>query len=166
MDHPFLTRRDDIARVGCALELAADLRTLASMTKDDHAHVLARREPLVADESVKKALSRHSGCLGMLLEYLDERADTALSTAYAKEWAGFLQSATPPPDALWTALDETAARLCSLREKLAPMEADEASSSYSDYSDSRTVSSDDEKDSGSEEEEEEDDSPPKKRRGK
>ena len=80
----------------------------------------------------------------MLLEDFDKLSCGTLSKTYHTEWAAFLLSATPPSDAMWKSIEETATRLRTLREECAPIEMDDASSSYSDYSDSRTVSTDDE----------------------
>ena len=166
MDHPYLTRRHDVARAGRALDLAKDLRTLATMSKDDHAHLVARCEPRVADADVREALTRHAGRLGMLLEDLDALADTTLSEAHGDEWSAFLTSATPLSESVWRSVDDATAKLRALREELAPVEADDASSSYSDYSDSRTVSSDEQESESEEEESEEEEELPRKKRVK
>ena len=167
MDHPFLTRRNDLERATKGLQLAGDLRIFGTMTHADHAHVLARRDPKVSCDLVRDALERHAGRLGMLLEDLDALCAGALAHRHAKTWSSFVESATPPSDAFWRDVEAAAVTLRTLRDEVSPMERDDASSSYSDYSDSDTESTESSggsgSGSGSEEESEEEKEVPKKK---
>ena len=161
MDHPFWTRRFEMQRALEGLALLADVVTLASMTRADQAKVLARREPEVDDEAVRGILQRRGGRLGLLLEDVDAcGTGSALAKAHGTAWAAFLAGGDEPTE-LVAAAEAVRADLVRVRDETQAVELDAGSSSYSDYSDSRTVSSDEE--SGEESEEEEDDTPPRKR---
>lgn len=145
MDHPFPTRRHDLQRTREALDLAADVTVLSTLTPADQDLVRARREPLIADPRAKEVLSRRAGRLGLLLEDLDALHNIQLAKAHGAAWEAHWQNKEARlPAALTTDVAAVVTELTALRASLLPIEKDDTSSSYSDYSDSRTVSSSDE----------------------
>ena len=151
MDHPFWTRKADVQRATDGLSLAADIVTIATLTRDDHAHLLARREDKVSDPNVRDALQRRAWCLGRALETLDELSGVSLAD-HQREWTQFLSCATTLTDATVSKLEEVRRVLSALQKEASAIEVDDGSSSYSDYSDSRTVSTEDEDEEDEEDE--------------
>lgn len=149
MDHAFRTERAALTAALDGLALAADLTTLLTMTVEDHACLLARREPAMAAVDVRVAALRRAGRLGMLVADIGAAAHTAgVPTPEAAPaeaaWAAFLLARTPPPPTFTAALEELAHALSTRRDALQAAEHDSGSSSYSDYSDSQTESTDEE----------------------
>lgn len=165
MNHPFLTRRDELQRAQDGIRLATDLFTLASsMTVDDHAALQGHRIPAMADPSVRDVALKHAGRLGMALDDLDALSGNATKLAkdFGIEWKALLQTGTLPAERFRKGLEMVARELRLVRDELMPMEQDDGSSSYSDYSDSHTESTSSE---GEEEESTEEKSPsPKKKK--
>lgn len=145
MDHPFRTRRDELARASTGIALAADVLAMTRMSAKDHARVLARREPEVEDEAVRTVLARHASRLGLLLEDLQALAPKVTSNDL-DAWQRFLRDATPLPDAVVASLEAASAQLRALRDEAARSECDDDVSSTSDYSDSHTESTEEEED--------------------
>lgn len=150
MEHPFCSRRDALATANHGLAVAADVMAIASMKSADRAKVLARREPEVADAAARAALARRAGRLGLLLEDLDAcGAPSSVAKPHGGAWERLLRGdggGSSPFAALVRGVEEARAHLTRTRDELAAVEHDTGSSSYSDYSDSRTVSSDDDDD--------------------
>lgn len=146
MNHLFPTKRHILASLREAETLVEDLCSICAATPADHALLLARRDPEVSDESLRDVCKRRSARMGMLLEDLDalltssERDDGSWAQRHVKAWAALLSSQTRASQEM---LDDLASTQTSLRahiERLAPLEYDDTSSSYSDYSDSDTSS--------------------------
>ena len=154
MDHPFLTKRTVLAHTREALELLADVATLVTITPADHTRLLERREVDIEDAEVRKAVLRRCDRLGRVLCDIDERAGSTLATDHGAQWTKFLLATPTPPSQLQTDLETLRRTLSSTRDELDAVERDDASSSYSDYSDSHTsTSSSGEEEEGEEEEE-------------
>ena len=156
MDHPFLTRRRELAAAQEGLALAADLDTFLAMNADDAAKMRARRDAEVPTLAVRQALARRGARLGMLLEDMDA-CGSALAAEHARAWDCLVAGSAPcPVDALRTAAAAAAATWRATIEELGPVEKDDDESSYSDYSDAHTVTtksgSESESESGSDSE--------------
>lgn len=161
MDHPFLSRRADLARATTGLALAMDVQILSRMALDDCACLQTHHIPRMRDETVRDAATKHAGTLGALLEAFDACVVCdahRLAPRFADEWSRLLQTGEAPSDAFRRALEEAAVGLRAARDEAAIVERDDGSSSYDDYSDHD--SSTEEVSSSSEEEEEEEDKKP------
>ena len=144
MDHPFLTRRHDLKRALEGLSLAGDVKTLCKMTASDHSHVSSFSHRKVSDASIREVLDRRLGGIGLMLVDLDDAAGTVLDKEHGNAWKRFLQSHTSLPAKALSDLERAVEKLTSVEKETRTVEDDDDDSSYSDYSDSRTVSTDDE----------------------
>ena len=164
MDHRFRSQRTALAAAREGLSLAGDVLALAAMSAEDRARTIERRDPDVANPEARSALARRSGRLGLLLTDLDaacKQAGTADEPAFeifARPWAAFLRlggaADAAALDGLRALLEQVARGLRARRDALALVEEDagDASSSYSDYSDSETESDSGRSDGGSDSE--------------
>lgn len=150
MDHIFGTKRPELQRLRTAKQSLEDLHIFLNASSDDRARVADRLDADVQDASVREALYRHARQgLGGLIDRI--RADVGTVAAmdeavwgeHTRTWKRWLSgedvagTAQPPlMERIGPALQERIAHL-------ADIEADSASSSYSDYSDSDTVSTSD-----------------------
>lgn len=146
MNHLFPTRRHVLASLRDAETLVEDLATVCTASKTDHALLLARRDPEVLDEALREACTRRGARLGLLLEDLDALLKASelpgdWAARHAKAWAAFLTTPATVSGELKKDLETVQATLRSHIARLAPIENDDTSSSYSDYSDSDTSSS-------------------------
>jgi hypothetical protein len=161
MEHPFFTKRHELERAREGLALAADVTALAALSAADLEVVRSRRDPMVGDEGTRAVLARRAGRLGMLLEDLDAVGGTEIAKTHGAAWGAYWQHGTAMPAAFGDAVQAAADKIESMRTGMQSLEADDASSSYSDYSDSSTVSSEDEggaeSDDGSDDGSEDDD---------
>jgi hypothetical protein len=157
MDHPYLSRRNEIDRARRGLALVGDIIAIASVSRSDHSLLLARKDSLVQSVAVREACARRSFRLGVLLEDLDQlTTNTALASKFGKEWNRFLSSGQTLSKDTLTTLEGVAITLRKVRDQASVLEQDDGSSSYDDYSDSTSDSqSDGRNDTESEEEEEE-----------
>lgn len=162
MEHPFLTNRNRMHELNIVVDLADDMLTLLGMSYDDYLCMRERREPDAKTDTVKSVLTSRTG-LGLMLKELDEHSSTlSLHKVHGDAWSAFLQtSRETDTSSLVTALKEASAATHKSLLEIQNTEQDDGSSSCSDYSDSRTVSSEGEEEeegeeeSGDEEEEEE-----------
>lgn len=160
MDHPFLTRRRELSVVEEGLALAADLETFLSINEADAAKMRARRDPEVETLAVRQALSRRGARLGLMLEDMDA-CGSELAAKHGAAWAALVQGFAPlRVDALRAAANAAAAKWRSTRDEIGPVEKDDDESSYSDYTDNHTVTS--ESGSGESESESESEEKPKR----
>lgn len=143
MEHPFLSRKSELNRVSEALSLLADTITITSLNKADQSKMLVRREAEITNESCRTCLLRRAPRLGLMVEDISKLTQKAVPADAAKEWEAFLRGGAAPTTLL-THLETLRGTLSKQRDDAHATEADDGSSSYSDYSDSRTVSSDDE----------------------
>lgn len=144
MNHPFLSRRTEVRDTEDALRLLSDICTILSIQRDDKALLLQRKEVLIKDDGVRRSICRRADRLGLLLEDVDKLSQSTLHASFAKEWYSFLVGSSGVSDRLSSELESVARRLRKQRDELAVVECDDASSSYSDYSASDTMSTDDE----------------------
>lgn len=181
MEHPFLSRRSILDTSKNITDLAKDVLIILSSTADEHTAIKERREPEIKNETLKEALTRRAGRLGLLIE------DLKLDNSDVKCWSRFLRDHTVDVMELKKNLSVKIQESEELASSLRHTELQEDASSSSDYSDSDTSSSSSSKkrpsfsrrnideseeteDDESEEEEEEEPSPPpvvhRKKRGK
>ena len=164
MDHPFRTQRPALEHAREGLRLASDVLAVSGMSDEDRARMMQRREPEVADAAAREALARRAGRLGLLLADLDAAcagagaAGEPLFEIFERPWAAFVSRGDGGAalDGLRARLEQAARDLRARRDALALVEEDDgdASSSYSDYSDSETASTESE-DGGEEDDDDE-----------
>lgn len=137
MDHAFRSKREYANRVSIMLQAVQDVALLASrINTDDHARLIARRDPEIEDDVSREAVERHSGRLGMIAE------DAGLGPKEITAWKAFLLNGTALTESDKTALNARESELRAQCDDVVREEGcDDASSSYSDYSDSHTESS-------------------------
>lgn len=141
MDHPFRETRLELTRLRDLVATIEDVLTLMTISSRDHTALLHRREPEIRNEDVRRVACDRSDGMGLLLEEVDDLSGGSFAKSYGDAWRLFLTSSRTCPDRMKTEL-ETLLRNCKLScEGLAQYDCDDTSSSYSDYSDSRTVSS-------------------------
>ena len=146
MDHPFLTRREELGHVKARMQTLRDISVLSSrMNAEDHSKLMARRDAEVGDTEVREVLQRRSSRLGMLFE------DAGLHENKLA-WSTFLMQGTALDGSVRASIEKVERELRCQVEELEKIEQEEASSSESDYSDSRTVSSDEDAEEKEEEE--------------
>lgn len=140
MDHPFASRRTELAAATEALAAVTDMLTVDGMTAADAVHVLQRCDELVADAAVRAALARNAAHLGLLPRRVAAHADADVASL-EKAWWERLRSCDPLAakhrkalGALRTTLTETCAAIAATEG------VDAGASSPSDYSDSDTQS--------------------------
>ena len=141
---PFLSHKKQQEECRDTLSVVSDVATLLTLlTTEDRAKMLQRRDPQIANQQVREAVLRRASRIGLLLEDIDGCTGSSLQSTHGKEWDSFLSGGGPPlpSPALLSALEEVSRSLRVRRDQYATLEQDDGSSSYSDYSDSRSVSS-------------------------
>lgn len=149
MDHPYLTKRHELEGAAKGLSLLDDLACLSGISAADHAKLVARREVEMEDPLAREAAARRAPRMGLLLEDLALCHDGVPILGQA-EWTRFLTDASSPGfgDEAKASLDAMRLALQGQRAKAKVVEEDGGSTSYSDYSDSHTSSSDEERRQG------------------
>ena len=146
---PFLSHKKQQEECRDTLSVVSDVATLLTLlTTEDHAKMLRRRDPQIVNQQVREAVLRRASRIGLLLEDIDGCTGSSLQSTHGKEWDSFLSGGGPPlpspslpSPALLSALEDVSRSLRVRRDQYATLEQDDGSSSYSDYSDSRSVSS-------------------------
>lgn len=143
MDHPFLSQRALLVNATRAQQLGNDVCTLLSMDVKDHALIKQRKEPEVSPP-VENALNSCVHRLGMVLTDITALTEHAkdLAPTHGDTWAQFLQCHDTDTSALRATMNTLLETLASDVQRIRQTECDDDSSSYSDYSDSRTVTTD------------------------
>jgi hypothetical protein len=158
MNHGFLTNRGALSKCVKAKGLATDVQTLLSIDKEDHSALKERREPDIKSTAVKSALHSCVHRLGHAIRDLSELSDRMkdAQALHGKTWATFLMSHGTDVASLNTYISSNIVKIDEDIENVGFTEFDDKESSCSDYSDSRTESteSDTEDASGGAEEEE------------
>lgn len=144
MNHPFLSKRKELRSTEDALRILSDINTVLSIDRDDKALLLQRKEAIIKDDGVRHAVCRRADRLGLLLEDVDALANSTLHSSFATEWYKFLVGSSDVSEKLCRDLETVAQSLRIQRDELKTVECDDASSSYSDYSASDTLSTEDE----------------------
>ena len=160
MNHPFRTQRTRLASVREGLTTAADIVALAELKAEaDKARLAARREPEMECEAARCAAERHGNRLGLVVERVTALAGMQVTPALAAAWAAILRGTASAPVAASVVQHAAActAALSAEADKLASVEYDSGSSSYSDYSDSASDSSSEAGSTEEDDEEEESD---------
>jgi hypothetical protein len=114
------------------------------MQPDDHAKIIARRDVEIKEDKIRHAVLRHASCLGMLVDILNEYNGVSIPDRLQQVWPTFLLGTNVNTSSLHDLITTIHTNTKQLSTKLSEIEEDGNSSSYSDYSDSNTVSSDDE----------------------
>jgi hypothetical protein len=144
MLHPFITKRHELEQKKECLEICRDIKTLLEMSPGDQAKIIGRRDEEIKDEGVRKTVRRRAACLGLLPEKLNRSEDShCMTDEESRAWSSFLMGKKTSTTTLRSRLDNLETELRQRIEHLTTFEDDSGSSSYSDYSDSRTVSTDD-----------------------
>ena len=146
---PFLSHKKQQEECRDTLSVVSDVATLLTLlTTEDRAKMLQRRDPQIVNQQVREAVLRRASRIGLLLEDIDGCTGSSLQSTHGKEWDSFLSGGGPPlpspslpSPALLSALEDVSRSLRVRRDQYATLEQDDGSSSYSDYSDSRSVSS-------------------------
>lgn len=144
MNHPFLTKRHELKECNEKICICDDILTLLKMKPDDHAKIIARRDEEIKEDKIRETVLRRACCLGMLVDKLNKYDGVSIPDKVQQVWPTFLLGTkvnTSPLHELVTTIHTNTKQLSTT---LSEIEEDDKSSSYSDYSDSRTVSSDDE----------------------
>ena len=143
MEHPFCTKRQQLYNARECLSLLADISVMARMSLEDRCKMVERKECTIDDQVVRDSIMRRSSRLGVLLKDVDalSRSDTSFG-GFDDDWKRFL-GGQPLSENVIKSLEIVRREQTKLRDLFDSIERD-ASSSYSDYTDSRTVSSDEE----------------------
>lgn len=147
MNHPFLSRRAELDRLRHSSQAAEDVLAILTLTPKDKALLLGRRDDEIQDTRARDAVMRHSHHLGTVLRVVDD----SLADQFTDAWRTFVT--TPGnhtvPATLCNALDQRLSALAGAIKEIECIEHDSGSSSYSDYSDSHTETSDEDDDESS-----------------
>ena len=144
MDHPFLSRRTEFNAVKSGIALLADIVSILSINESDKVCLIRREDDEIKNDNVRNSVCRHSSRLGLLLKDADKIVQKDLNDKYGSLWYTFIGGGKNVPLSLIQDLEHAAAELRAKRDTMEETEMDDASSSYSDYSASRTDSSDEE----------------------
>ena len=137
-----------------ALDIVRDAECVCGMSSDDREKLFRRDESLIEDEAVSAALVRLGTRIGRVFDDL-EGVGCHITDEARKAWSAFLTTPDYDPAILLELFDTYKSLLDSKRVTLEEIEHDTGSSSYSDYSDSKTDSETEEEDDESEEDESE-----------
>lgn len=143
MNHPFLTQRENLEKYKDRTSLCEDILVLLGMEGDDRLRMGARREEELHDATVRETVLRRAGCIGILVEKLDRNGDTPIPPQFHRTWSNFVVGKNVDTNELHRVISDIHAESSRQLEKVAEIEKDGGESSYSDYSDSDTESSDD-----------------------
>jgi hypothetical protein len=145
MDHPFQSKKKELREVKRGIRICEDAVSLLSMTKEDHASLIARCETNIKNDTTRQIATRNSTNLGILLnEFSSISQYVAFSVPtqqQKKVWSLFVTTLTNhhrDAKELILCLECILIKLVDHIEKIAFIEEDGDSSSYSDYSDSGT----------------------------
>ena len=144
MEHPFLSRRTEFNAVQDGIALFADIVSILSISESDKVCIIRREDDEIKDENVRNSVCRHSSRLGLLLKDADKIVQKDLDKLYGSMWCSFIRGGKDVPPSLIRTLEQAASELRAKRDAMQETEMDDGSSSYSDYSASRTESSEDE----------------------
>ena len=122
-----------------ALEIVSDAERVCAMSSVDREKLVRRDESLIEDEVVSAALIRLGTRIGRVFDDL-EGVGCHITDEARKAWSAFLTTPDYDPSILLELFDTYKSLLDSKRITLEEIEHDTGSSSYSDYSDSRTES--------------------------
>lgn len=137
-----------------ALDILRDAECVCGMSSDDREKLFRRDESLIEDEAVSAALVRLGTRIGRVFDDL-EGVGCHITDEARKAWSAFLTTPDYDPSILLELFDTYKSLLDAKRVTLEEIEHDTGSSSYSDYSDSKTDSETEEEDDESEEDESE-----------
>ena len=142
MDHLFPSKREELDVVKGSILKLEDMLLILNMEETDKVHLLARKDVLIKNETIRDAVLRHCDRLGLLPQDVNKVVDL---TKYEKEWSEFLLCKTNHVgNPFVECLNTTLRKLYKTKEDLNLIEYDSGSSSYSDYSASATTSSEEE----------------------
>ena len=158
MNHPFPSQKSIIAESERVLQIMDDVRCLCGITRDECEHIRTRTEVEIPDESERKeSILRNSSRLGVLLRDVDDATSNIgidlspkLSSKHSKTWRDLIRDGSSTDvSSMLTDLDSRTELWRVRRDACMKNENVDgnASSSYSDYSDDSTETSDEE-DSG------------------
>ena len=121
-----------------------DILTVLQIESHDHAKVMSRRDEEIQDTRIRETVLRHAGCLGMLVERLSKYDQVTMPESAQCVWSTFLLGPKTDTSTLRDLITSIKTNIQDTKMALIDIENDGENSSYSDYSDSDTVSSDDE----------------------
>ena len=143
MDHPFLTKRQELQDCNEKICICTDILTLLCIKLDDLSKVLARKDEEIKDDEIREVVLRRACCLGMLVDKLNAYDGVLIPDQVRQVWPTFLSGTKVNTSTLRELVTTICANSKRTSITLAEIEDDGNSSSYSDYSDSHTISSDD-----------------------
>lgn len=149
MEHAFATRRIVRVQLEEAKALASDVLSILTICPDDHARLLARRDVEIADVQVRQAVIRRAAGIGVLASQLLELCSSCTASADVKTnehlWSSFVLGSKVSVQPFRSSVEALLGQVSQHLAEVSAIEDDDASSSYSDYSDSETASTDDER---------------------
>jgi hypothetical protein len=143
MNHPFWTKKDTLTKLKEKILLCDDIITILMIKPDDHARVISRRDDEIKDVKISDSVIRRAHCLGSLVEKLNKYDDVHIQDNIQKIWITFLQGSKVDTTPLHNVVKTICKNSKELSKNLSQIEQEDNTSSYSDYSDSSTVTSDD-----------------------
>lgn len=176
MEHPFPSHRTALRSCQHGIDLLHDMNVVAAASAEDVRCIAERRDDDIGDVDVRDSVRRNASQLGTLVREVAAAcaaADVSVPEAFTGLQSGWIAHITASSvDASLVSALRDASRplthaLTTKRTTHADVEADDGSSSPSDYSDSETETTEtrDEESEGEEEEEsEEEEEPPRRRR--
>lgn len=144
MNHPFLTKRHELKECNEKICICDDILTLLKMKPDDHAKIIARRDEEIKEDKIRETVLRRACCLGLLVDNLNKYDGVSIPDNVRQVWPTFLLGTKVNTSSLHELVTTIHTNTQQLSTTLSEIEEDDNSSSYSDYSDSHTVSSDEE----------------------
>ena len=145
MDHPFITRRESLSRALSGCDLCHDILMILNMNKQNRDFLMQRQECSITDKKLQAILLKRATRLGLLIKDLNTIASwlqigQQCTLRDEETWLQFLLTNSKTDQNFETSIQKFHTQFDTIRKELQPMEHEDASSSYSDYTDKDTDS--------------------------